>query len=334
MLALVDESADLPGSCMFGRLQAAHRSVAYLDRYCGALDDNIPTSELQKLGGACVVLALHMKDPNVIPLSSYEWGCYYTDGAVAVDEMVKAAKDIYNTLSAATGKRPDLEGDASFVYASLLQQPFAVSGCDLDNKSRLWPTCEEMKISRDDDDLCLLVCMNMLKTIKKDHDTSTTFFLTHYLLELAMQVRMHVVCVARCLTLRTQSQFVLKYDGATLAAAAFVFSCHTLTWNFSFWGPCLLKVVEDRSLTPATVYNCIIDLCVDDDKSMRVRSDTCVCRWRLYNKSQQLILKSNKKDASGKKKQIPHMIVKYCKRECQRVASLLPADTLPPRWWM
>lgn len=279
MLALVDESAVLPGSSMFGRLQASHRSVSYLDRYCGAIDDNIPTTELQKLGGACVLLALHMKDPNSIPISSrsfagygdygitasYEWACYYTDGGVSVEEMVSAAKLIYSTLSAGLGRRPELEGNASSMYANALQEPFAVSGCDLGDKSKLWPMCAQMKISRDDDDLCLLVCMKLLKTVKKDHQTSTTFYLTNYLIELVMQVGMRVVCcIADCLTLRTQSHFFLKYDGPTVAAAAFVFSCHNLSWNFSFWGPGLLRVIEENSLAPETVYNCIGDLCVDD----------------------------------------------------------------------
>lgn len=199
MLSVINDCADQPDSSLFVRLQASHRCVAYLDRYCGAVDHNILMGDLQKFGGACVVLALQLKTPELIELSLYEWICLYTDGAVAVDQMVQATKSIYSTLSVGTGRYPDLEGNAGeFMYADLMlgnsaelqNEPSLVSGCNLDNKNRLWPTCLNMKISRDDDDLCLMVCISMLKKIKKANETSSTFFLSQYVLELTMQVGM------------------------------------------------------------------------------------------------------------------------------------------------
>lgn len=62
-------------------------------------------------------------------------------------------------------------------------------------------------------------------------------------------------------------------------------------------------------------------------------SDARVCRSKLFAKSQSIILQCNKTDKFGKKDRIPALIVKYCRNEQQRVASLLPADDMPPKWW-
>ena len=56
-------------------------------------------------------------------------------------------------------------------------------------------------------------------------------------------------------------------------------------------------------------------------------SDARVCRSKLFAKSQSIILQCHKTD------RIPALIVKYCRNEKRRVASLLPADDMPPKWW-
>lgn len=193
MLSLVEEAKK--DFKTFVRMQACHRCVAYFDRFLGAVATNITLDELQRVGGACVLLALHMKDPNLIDKSSYEFVCFFTDGAVSVEQLTTAVKTIYSTLSIHNTGCPDkLRGNSRPDFPAL-EVPFVVPGCMyageafVHTKLELWPSCSVMKISRDDDDDCLLTCMKMLQMIGKDNTHNTLFYLCQYLMELALQVR-------------------------------------------------------------------------------------------------------------------------------------------------
>ena len=63
-------------------------------------------------------------------------------------------------------------------------------------------------------------------------------------------------------TLFTQSHFYLKYYPVVIAAATFVFSCHTLKWPVVCWREIVMNTIEANSLAPEIVYDCLVDLYV------------------------------------------------------------------------
>lgn len=304
MLAVVDESS-AKGYSSYVRLLAHHRSVAFFDRYCGVSSDTIPTSELQKLGAACVVLGLRMEDPQHIEESVFAWAAYFTDGACSSSAISTSAKQIYNALASGGSAGALLVGDAPQPSVSTFLW-FKIDGCQeivrssdeavQSASSRLFPSCQQMAIAREDDVGCLVTSMKMLKAMGKDNEYSSTFFLTQYLGELALQ-----------------SEVFLKYETHVVGAASFALACHTLSWSFSLWAGPFQEVSNPADAEQ--IYECIVDL------------------FRLFRQSQSIILKCQEVEKDGKKKQIPHMIVKYCKSERQKVASVLPPTTLPPKWW-
>lgn len=193
MLSVVEEAKK--DFRTFVLMQASHRCVSYFDRFLGAVTTNIAFEELQMVGGACVLLALHMKDPSLIDKPSYEFVCYFTDGSVSVEQLTTTVKTVYSTLSMDNTGCPDkLRGNSRPDFPAL-EVPFVVPGCMyageafVDTKLELWPSCSVMKMSRDDDDDGLLTCMKMLQMIDKDNTHSTLFYLCQYLMELALQVR-------------------------------------------------------------------------------------------------------------------------------------------------
>ncbi len=193
MLSLVEEAKK--DFRTFVLMQASHRCVSYFDRFLGAVTTNIAFEELQRVGGACVLLALHMKDPSLIDKPSYEFVCYFTDGSVSVEQLTTTVKTVYSTLSIDNTGCPDqLRGNSSPEFPAL-EEPFDLPGCFcIDEacvfpKEKLWPPCSVMKISRDDDDASLFTCMKMLQMLFLDNTHSTLFYLCQYLMELALQVR-------------------------------------------------------------------------------------------------------------------------------------------------
>ena len=66
LLAVIDELQEDSEAAYLPT--AHHQTVAYLDRYCASLNQVIETSELQMIGAACAVMALHVgKSVMVLP---------------------------------------------------------------------------------------------------------------------------------------------------------------------------------------------------------------------------------------------------------------------------
>lgn len=94
LLAVIDEfqhddEAFFPG--------VHHQTVAIFDKYCSSVRTSIQTSELQMIGAACAVLALHTGIAvDDIEMGYFSKASFYTDGACTAQEVLAVARDIAN----------------------------------------------------------------------------------------------------------------------------------------------------------------------------------------------------------------------------------------------
>jgi len=212
------------GVCVFDRLEAQFRVVAYFDRYCRSRTRPLVCSELQLLGSACCVLAVQMKNPNLIDDSFYDWYAHWADGLATAAMVKETANDIYTSLSGGT-----------------------------------WPSYTSFEMGRDDDVACLTILKHLLQKVNKDKKESRTFCTTFYVGELALQVGL-IMLRSVCLQCICKSDAFLKYAGNVVAAAAFALACHTMEWPTEFWAIPLDEIVDEFNLDPDAVYRCIVDL--------------------------------------------------------------------------
>lgn len=126
LLAVIDE---LQEDSEAAYLPAAHhQTVAYLDRYCASLNQVIETSELQMIGAACAVMALHVgKSVPDIAMNFFSRAAFYTDGA-CTEEQVQAVADKIMTVLGGE-KLPTFETASDYIDELLttMQKNFASS---------------------------------------------------------------------------------------------------------------------------------------------------------------------------------------------------------------
>ncbi len=182
MLAVVDESY-IHFYSIFKRIQTHHRCVSFFDRYCCNVNGKLKVNNLQKLGAACVLLALGLTAPEFIDDDLYDWASDLTDNSVSARDI---CTEVYSVWSVLRQSPSD----------SLLYVPepciFNVNGArPVSNYlSELWPSSVHLPICRKEDTIILLTCMKMLQSFGKDNVHSCTFWLTHYMCELALQVKL------------------------------------------------------------------------------------------------------------------------------------------------
>jgi len=106
--------------------------------------------------------------------------------------------------------------------------------------------------------------------------------------------------------LALQSEIALMYSGKVLGAACFIAACHAIGWDLPIWLPCLEEVcsVEDYSL----VREC-------GDKLLR------------------LFRHANRRVLTSQSKNMPHTLVKFCKKDRLRAATMIAPKTSIDVWW-
>lgn len=115
LLAVIDEfqqddEAFFPG--------VHHQTVAIFDKYCSSVRSSIQTSELQMIGAACAVMALHTGDRvEEIDMEYFSKASFYTDGACTAEEVLDVARDITDLFP---GKAPTFLETASDHIDALL----------------------------------------------------------------------------------------------------------------------------------------------------------------------------------------------------------------------
>jgi hypothetical protein len=235
LLAVVDEFQQSNETM---RLPLAHhQTVALFDGYCARVSDAIQTSELQTIGAACAVLALHPdQGPESIDRAYFDKASFYTDGACTGLEILRAAHRISETLVLRPGSLPE---DTSCVHIDRL-----------------------------------------LTAMQKNYAASSTYCLSHYLGELALQ-----------------AEASLRYDAVTLGSAAYALACHTLGWPEAVWMP----VVRARSIFTG----------------LRPLQR---CMAELQGLLRQALAMLTRK---GRRGNLPHVVVKYSRRERQHVAKVI-----------
>lgn len=227
----------------FQILQTLHRSVAYFDRYCGAVQYTILYDEQKVIGMACVLLAVQMKEPEACDDDLFGFMCGITNNRVSVQMMKDKTKEVFNLLSAC---------ESSNEYHTVKVSSFInfnIAGCyvyggDIAREEKckeLWPL---LAISRKDDDAFVVTLMKMLHLIDRDNQNNYMYYLTFYLGELWLQ-----------------SEFSLEYDGASAAVAAFCFAVHGMKWcSMQIWKGIVKKTVRRSRLDNNIVYAAIKDL--------------------------------------------------------------------------
>ena len=92
LLAVIDEfqqedEAFFPG--------VHHQTVATFDQYCSSVRTSIQTNELQMIGAACVVMALHTSyKVDEIDMEYFNKASFYTDGACTAQQVMDVARQI------------------------------------------------------------------------------------------------------------------------------------------------------------------------------------------------------------------------------------------------
>ena len=92
LLAVIDEfqhddDAFFPG--------VHHQTVATFDHYCSSVRTSIQTSELQMIGAACAVMALHTSyTVDEIDMDYFSKASFYTDGACTAEQVLEVARSI------------------------------------------------------------------------------------------------------------------------------------------------------------------------------------------------------------------------------------------------
>ena len=86
-----DEDAYVPG--------VHHQTVAIFDQFCSNIGTGIQTSELQTIGAACAVMALHTSyTVEEIDIDYFRKASFYTDGACTAKQVQDVAKAIMTSL--------------------------------------------------------------------------------------------------------------------------------------------------------------------------------------------------------------------------------------------
>jgi hypothetical protein len=96
LLAVIDEfqhddDAFFPG--------VHHQTVATFDQYCSSVRTSIQTSELQMIGAACAVMALHTGyTVDEIDMEYFNKASFYTDGACTAQQVMEVARQITDSF--------------------------------------------------------------------------------------------------------------------------------------------------------------------------------------------------------------------------------------------
>ena len=120
----------------------------------------------------------------------------------------------------------------------------------------------------------------LLTAMQKNYPTSSTYCLSHYLGELALQ-----------------AEASLRYDSATLGASAYALACHTLGWPESVWMPVVRARSTFAGLRP--LQHCMAEL------------------QGLLRQALAMLTRK------GRRGNLPHVVVKYSRRERQHVAKVI-----------
>ncbi len=237
LLAVVDEFQQQQSNEAMRLPLAHHQTVALFDSYCSNLPAIIQTSELQTIGAACAVLALHPdQGPDSIERACFDKASFYTDGACTGEEILRAARRIAEVLRLRPGSLP---ADTACVHIDRL-----------------------------------------LSAMQKNYPASSTHCLSHYLGELALQ-----------------AEASLRFDAATLGAAAYALACHTLGWPEAVWMPVVRARSAFSELRPLQR-----------------------CMAELQGLLRQALAMLTRK---GRRGNLPHVVVKYSRRERQHVAKVI-----------
>jgi len=100
LLAVIDELQENTADYLPA---AHHQTVAYFDRYCASLDKVLETNELQMIGAACAVMALHVgQRVDDIDMTFFSRAAFYTDGACTEDQVLAVAHNIMQVFGEET----------------------------------------------------------------------------------------------------------------------------------------------------------------------------------------------------------------------------------------
>uniref|UniRef100_A0A7S1DGJ7 Cyclin-F n=1 Tax=Hemiselmis andersenii TaxID=464988 RepID=A0A7S1DGJ7_HEMAN len=100
LLAVIDEFQQEDDDGVF-YTGAHHQTVAILDHYCSKVGEMLQTSDLQMIGAACAVLALHEGAAlDDIDYTYFSKASFYTDGACTAEEVMLEAQKIVAVLEA------------------------------------------------------------------------------------------------------------------------------------------------------------------------------------------------------------------------------------------
>ena len=98
LLAVIDEFQQEDDDGVF-YTGAHYQTVAILDHYCSKVGETLQTSDLQMIGAACAVLALHEGATlDHIEYNYFSKASFYTDGACTAEEVMLEAHKIVAVL--------------------------------------------------------------------------------------------------------------------------------------------------------------------------------------------------------------------------------------------
>ncbi|EKX47427.1 hypothetical protein GUITHDRAFT_137591 [Guillardia theta CCMP2712] len=239
LLAVIDE---FQSTNVFGKPAVHHLTVSILDNYCSSVREVIATSELQTIGAACAVLALHPNSEleDICP-KYYKRAAYYTDGACTSEQVRAVAENIRKF----------------FPRLRIRETKTAFHTIDA-----------------------------LLGAMQKNHPSSSTFCLAHYLGELSLQ-----------------AEASLKFTQTQIGASSYALACHTLGWSESLWMSIIKSHLPNYSF--GDLQECMSSL------------------QELLKQALNMLTKRNKKTT------LPHVIVKYSRRDRQHVAKVV---VTPSAW--
>ena len=226
MLKMVDRSAST-GTLLWTRLLAAHRCVAFFDRFCNYALNTVNFRNIQQVAAGCVLLALEMRSPNSIEKSAYASFERFTSKCTGAD-IKQVTLNMFKALSK-SGNAPRKMWKHTM---------FRIEGCTKGNNMRLLPSSKKFGPTCEEDTQCFFVVMKCLRFVHKDNHRSSMFWTCMYLCEIALQ-----------------SDVFLIYTGNIIGFAIYALGCHIMRWtNARVWTGILPHT------NAALIYECIGDL--------------------------------------------------------------------------
>ena len=105
-----------------------HQTVAIFDEYCSRATTSIQTSELQMIGAACAVMALHTSCAvDDIDMEFFRKASFYTDGACTAEQVLGVAKNITLSLPGKTVTVFETASDHIGTLLTTMQKNYASS---------------------------------------------------------------------------------------------------------------------------------------------------------------------------------------------------------------